>query len=425
MIRSGVANRIACNPLSRPSPHNKLQPGKGIPLRKERTERRRLANFPIRATNPDQSGSTMGGVRLALLGAGIFASDVYVPLLKNHSDEVTLAAVWSRSEKSVQGILPSIQEFAPDVKARWGEGGLDELLADPEIDGVILVLAVQSMIQMITKCLKNGKHVLEEKPVAVSVDQALPAITAHRKESSASWNLAENFRFETAFLEGAKLVKEIGKVIKLEVAADIPANSSNNKYLKTAWRHDSEGCPGGFLLDSGVHLFAGYRMLAHAGGCGEPVTASCLTNQVDPSMPKPDVVIGWVQFEDGTPGSIAFTYSAGVMKTTYRVVGTEGTVEIVRSGFGKPFPGYSLCVKKKGESELFTQDLPFVGLETELKEFVRTIEAHKKGNKDFQLTDDGAKRLMPEEGLRDLAIIEALLKSSQSGGAPTDIAKIP
>lgn len=366
----------------------------------------------------------MGGVRLALLGAGIFAQDVYVPLLKGHAEEVTLAAVWSRSEKSVRGILPSIEEFSANVKARWGDEGLDEILADPEIDGVILVLASQSMIEMVTKCLRNGKHVLEEKPVAVSVSQAMAAIASHRRESSASWNLAENFRFENAFLEAAKHITEIGKVIKLEVAADVPANSSNNKYFKTAWRHDAEGCPGGFLFDSGVHSFAGLRMLAHAGGCGEPVAASCLTNQVDPTMPKPDVVAGWLKFEDGTPGSIAFTYSAGVMKTTFRVVGTDGTVEITRSGFGKPFAGYTLTVKKKGSSELFTQDLPFVGLETELKEYVKVIQAHKKGQKDVHLTDDGAKRLMAEEGARDLAIVEALLESSATGGAPSPIEKI-
>ncbi|GFP88692.1 hypothetical protein PHJA_001012900 [Phtheirospermum japonicum] len=77
------------------------------------------------------------------------------------------------------------------------------------------------------------------------------------------WAVAENYRFEPAFVEGRKLMAEIGDVINIHVIIEGSMNSSN-PYYSSSWRRD-------FSL----------------AGC-EITSASTMTSHVDSTLPPPD-----------------------------------------------------------------------------------------------------------------------------------------
>lgn len=110
--------------------------------------------------------------------------------------------------------------FSAEVKGYHGDDQLEHLLRDSSIDAVAIVLPVQVMLQVSSpchapglccfakttasqaclqqvaiRCLKAGKHVLQEKPVAQSVEAVKAAITEHQQHHDQPvWALAENYR---------------------------------------------------------------------------------------------------------------------------------------------------------------------------------------------------------------------------------------
>ncbi|CAA3013938.1 uncharacterized oxidoreductase [Olea europaea subsp. europaea] len=99
--------------------------------------------------------------QIAILGAGIFVQTEYIPRLAEISDLFILRAIWSRSEESAKAAVEIAKKFFPDVECKWGEAGLDEIIQDASIIGVLVVLAANIQVDMSMRLLKGGKHVLQ------------------------------------------------------------------------------------------------------------------------------------------------------------------------------------------------------------------------------------------------------------------------
>ncbi|TIQ20365.1 Gfo/Idh/MocA family protein, partial [Mesorhizobium sp.] len=75
--------------------------------------------------------------------------------------------------------LYAICDAAPDLLARMGAtyepekmyDDYDEMLADPQLEAVIVATSDAYHVPMSIKALKAGKHVLCEKPIGVSVEE--------------------------------------------------------------------------------------------------------------------------------------------------------------------------------------------------------------------------------------------------------------
>ncbi|GIL68589.1 hypothetical protein Vafri_21836 [Volvox africanus] len=181
------------------------------------------------------------------------------------------------------------------------------------------------------------------------------------------------------------------------------------RYFGSAWRRDTSGCPGGFFMDSSMHFVAALRMLAAAAGLGGAVMASAHALQVR-----------WL----------------------LSVVGTEGTLEISRGGWGGIRTGYTLSIKtirpqgllQPGQTDSTVQVLAytFCGCQDEFAEFMGLTAELRRGPTSAECggdaaevtVSDSAARSSPEEAARDLALIEALLASSAAGGQPVQVVQI-
>ncbi|XP_010544236.1 PREDICTED: uncharacterized protein YMR315W isoform X2 [Tarenaya hassleriana] len=341
---------------------------------------------------------------LAILGAGIFVRTQYIPRLAEISDLFVLRAIWSRTEESAKGAVEIARKHFPDVECKWGEEGLDEIIRDNSIVGVGVVLAGQIQVEMSLKMLKAGKHVLQEKPAAASISEIETAISSYKNISTGSpspsiWAVAENYRFEPAFVELKKLVGEIGTMMNVQLIVEGSMNSSN-PYFSSSWRRNLGG---GFILDMGVHYIAGLRMLV---GC-EVTSVSATTTHVDTSLPAPDNITSNFQLENGCSGVFVMVVSSKSPKILWRVVGLKGTVQLER-GMQEGRHGYLATVySDRGETR--TIFYPFSGVTEELKAFFHDVSQAS--------ASEGEPRLSYLEGARDVAVLEAMLESGAKDGA--------
>lgn len=83
-------------------------------------------------------------VKVALLGGGIFAEIAYLPVLGPEHEDRQLIGVWSRSLEKAK----SISEKAGGVPFWHGDDGLADLLAHPELEAVLVVVAAQAALQV-------------------------------------------------------------------------------------------------------------------------------------------------------------------------------------------------------------------------------------------------------------------------------------
>ncbi|BBN07596.1 hypothetical protein MPTK1_4g04870 [Marchantia polymorpha subsp. ruderalis] len=348
---------------------------------------------------------------LALLGAGIFACSQYVPTFRAITDVATLRVVWSRSQEvAMEGAL-LCKDFSPDVQAKWGEEGLEEIFADQSIHGVTVVLPAQVQLGIVIRSLKAGKHVLQEKPVGTSVAELRGALQQYYEIATSGvqppiWAVAENYRFEPSLMEAAKWVKEAGSVYSVQVTAEAAMNSTN-PYFSSAWRRDP-GLKGAFVLDGGVHFVAGLRLI-----CGAEVTStSAIAQHLEPNLPPPDNVSALFQMDNGCTGTLVMSFSAVTKKINWRVLCSKGTVDVERSvQDGKH--GYLVqYFPQEGKAKKFFA--AFSGVQDEIKAFALDVSKVVSGVKTASEADP---RSSVSEAVFDVAVVEAFLRSSDAKGS--------
>lgn len=345
---------------------------------------------------------------IAIVGAGIFVKTQYIPRLSEISDLASVKYIWSRSEESAGSAVEVARKNFPEVECKWGDAGLNDIMQDSSITAVAVVLAGQFQVDISLRLLKAGKHVIQEKPAAANIVEAEKALLDYKKICADSpsppyWAVAENYRFEPGFTEGRKLVEELGDLMSVQVIVEGSMNSSN-PYFSSSWRRNFTG---GFILDMGVHMIAGLRLLA-----GELSSVSAFTSHVDKNLPPPDTISSTFKLENGCPGTFVMIVSSSSPRIFWRVVGLNGAVQIERGNVNGQHGYMVRKVNADGQStEAF---YPFSGVTDELKMFLNNVNSEGSHAKYDP-------RLSYLEGARDVAVLEAMLESAEKQGAAVPV----
>lgn len=158
----------------------------------------------------------------------------------------------------------------------------------------------------------------------------------------------------------------------------------------TEWRKVPE-YQGGFVLDGGIHIVAGLRLLL---GPNDPVTTlSAHSNLMQEHLPPVDTVDAVMKTKSGATGIFSASYGSDFKDFGYEFSCEGGVVTVTYDG-----------VTVKGEK----QDVPYDGkaVVPEVADFAASIA--KGGPLD--------KRQSPEEALADLEILEKMLRSGEKDG---------
>ncbi len=323
----------------------------------------------------------MAPIRLALVGAGIFARDAHLPAIQGLGDTYEVVAVHSRTRAKAEALAALASAEVVD--------DLDTLLARDDIEAVDLVLPIPAMPDAIRKALAAGKHIISEKPAAPDVSAGRDLLADYAQRPDQVWMVAENWRYESAFIRAAELVHagEIGRPVMCHWA--IYGNAGpDNKYYHTAWRRES-AFQGGFILDGGVHQIAAIRLIL-----GEITEVSAVVTQVRDDLPPADTLNAALRFESGLTGMFSVTYAAPTpWPNMLHIAGDQGALRIQ--------PGEIEISTASGTSRTDRTDR--AGVEGEFAAFAAAIR------------EGVPHRNAPEQGMQDVAVIEAMLRSAESG----------
>lgn len=127
-----------------------------------------------------------------------------------------------------------------------------ELVRDPDIDLVDIALPHSLHHPAALAALENKKHVLIEKPIALTSSEALELIHS-ASEAGVKFTVAENTRFVTAYLEAEKVIKEnllgdIRLVRTLIAGSEVARIKDPSSWVGSRAEK-------GVILDSGVHTY--------------------------------------------------------------------------------------------------------------------------------------------------------------------------
>ena len=128
-----------------------------------------------------------------------------------------------------------------------------ELIADPDIDLVDVLLPHHLHYPVAMEIIAARKHLLLEKPVAVTYQESMEIVEAAKK-AGIHFGVAENTRYIKAYIEAEKMIRT-GKLGDITlVRTFLPANERIRLSSDDFWGKKT-GYGGGTLIDSGPHTF--------------------------------------------------------------------------------------------------------------------------------------------------------------------------
>lgn len=278
-------------------------------------------------------------LRVALVGAGIFAQKAHLPsLLKDSSDCFELAAIWSRSVSSAEAAGEVAQRLLPGAsrpELLSGEAGWQELLSGRlGLDLLDLVLPIPEQPRFVEAALRNGLAVVSEKPLAPDLETGRKLLRA-AAGASGRWFVAENWRFEPPFRIAAAAHSQgaIGEVVAFSCSSMgfLPGDSA---YLKSgSWRTQEDA---DWIVDVGVHIAAGLRTALGEDVLVTHSTSKRLRQAIEPFDTFAAML---TSTERGVPGTWLFSLSSarpeasevpGLSDAVVQVIGTNGSVVATR-----------------------------------------------------------------------------------------------
>ncbi len=175
--------------------------------------------------------------RICVIGYGGMGSWHVNHALK--SDVIELSGIWDIDEKK--------RDLARE-RGIYAYGSLNEVLSDKSIDLVTIAIPNDVHLEVVLACLNAGKHVICEKPVALSSSDLEMMIDCAKKNKKL-FTVHQNRRFDVDYLAMQQIADsgEIGKPIRIE------SRIHGSRGIPSDWRGEKEH-GGGMILDWGIHL---------------------------------------------------------------------------------------------------------------------------------------------------------------------------
>ena len=278
-------------------------------------------------------------LKIGILGCGKIAQVRHIPEY-NDSPYCELVAFFNPTKSR-----------AEDMAAKYGGKAYDtaeELLADPEIDAVSICAANNAHAELTIKALKAGKHVLCEKPMAISLADCEEMVKA-AKEEGKYLMIGQNQRLTRAHELAKKMIAdgEIGRVITFRTTFGHGGPETwSITPGKNTWFFDKTKAAMGAMADLGIHKTDLIQFLLDQKVVRTTAKLTTLDKRgADGNLiGVDDNAICIYEMSGGAVGTMtaSWTYYAAEDNSTV-IYGTEGELRIYDD------PAHSIVLKKKGE----------------------------------------------------------------------------
>ncbi|QKS69814.1 Gfo/Idh/MocA family oxidoreductase [Paenalkalicoccus suaedae] len=256
-------------------------------------------------------------MKVALLSRWHVHADDYQKQAEEHP-EVEIVAVWD--EDTTRGAV-----WAQELDVAFYEQ-LDDVLAQDEIDGVIVATPTTAHTDIIKRAAQAGKHIFTEKVLAETVGEA-EEIVAEVTKANVSLVLSLPRLTESYFLSAQKILRDgrIGSLttVRCRMAHDgsVPSETHANGWLPDSFYHLPD-TGGGAFIDLGAHPIYLTNRLA-----GPAVSVQAHFQEFE-QRGADDVAAAIVAYESGALGILETSFLSGGSPFQLELYGTKGTVMI-------------------------------------------------------------------------------------------------
>lgn len=325
-------------------------------------------------------------LRWGVLGAAKIAVRRVIPAIQRsrHGEVVAIA---SRDAARARAAAKEVGGIARAY------GSYEELIADPEIDAIYNPLPNHLHVPWSIRAAEAGKHVLCEKPLALSAREARELLAARDRTGVV---IAEAFMVRThpQWLAVREMVRD-GRIGKLQM---VIGHFSYTKVDPSDFRNHREWGGGG-LLDVGCYPITMSRWLFGA----EPLSVAGMLER-DPTTGVDRLASGLLRFERGQA-----VFSCGTQLVHWQrmqVLGTTGRIE-VEIPFSPPPDRPTRIRVDRGEE---------VGSMGELIEFPAVDQFSLQADRFAEAVRGiGELAVSLEDSVGNMSVIDALFRSAESG----------
>ncbi len=321
-----------------------------------------------------------------LIGASDIAKTRMIEAI-NGQPESSVVAVMSKSEERAK-------RYADENGIPRYYASVDGLLADPDVDVVYISTTNERHKAEVTAAAKGGKHVLCEKPLALSVADAREMLEVCKQ---ARVVLGTNHHLRNAVTHRAvrRLIKEGA------IGTPLAARVFHAVYLPPrlqGWRLDKPEAGGGVILDITVHD----ADVLHFALDDDAIDVVALSERQGLAQGAlEDAVMGVIRFRSGLLAQFHDAFTIRHTHTGFEVHGTEGSL------FGED------VMTQEPQGRLFFR-------KGEKREEIdpgphESLYAHQVRHFNAAVQGKGTPFASGEDGVRSLAVAVAVLESTKTG----------
>ena len=325
-------------------------------------------------------------VEWGILGVANIAVKKVIPAMQR-GEWTQVGAIASRD-------LKKAQRAAKQLGIRKAYGSYEELLSDPDVEAVYNPLPNHLHVPWSIKAAEAGKHVLCEKPISLTAEEAVSLLDARDRTGR---NIEEAFMIRThpQWLGALDLIKtgRLGAV--RSVMGYFSYDNRDSANIRNIFEYG-----GGGLMDIGCYLIYASRLIF-----GEEPARVFGLMEVDSEMRTDVLTSGILHFP---AGQSVFACSTQVVPyQRVQIFGTRARVEI-EIPFNAP---------PDRPCRVFVDDgIEPSGRSAEILEFATCDQYTIQGDLFSKSIREGTELPVSLEGsIRNMAVIDALVRSAKSG----------
>lgn len=269
---------------------------------------------------------------------------------------------------------------------------------DALADAIVICTPPQAHAEIALPALRAGRHVLCEKPLAVTAAAAREMVTEAGRTGRVL-KCGFNYRYHPAISRAQQSIRDgwLGRVMLLRSQH----GTGGRPHFDREWRAQADQ-GGGILMDQGVHLLDLFRWL---GGQFFRVVG-CTATLYWPIAPVEDNAFAVLQGED-LQATLHVSWTQWKNLFTLDIIGSQGSVSV--EGLGGSYGSERLTYRRVGGTERPQEVIEFRGpdrsFQNEWCEFTAAV------NRGQEPSGSG------HDGTEALALVEAIYRSSREGRA--------
>ncbi len=255
-----------------------------------------MLQFVYRKNNTKQRmvGFMKRKIRFGIIGCGVIA-DFHANAIMELQDEAILV-----------GVTDVVYDAAEKFSKRHGIrvfATLEEMLSSSEIDVVNICTPSGYHAEVVIKAAKAGKHIIVEKPMAITKEQLDSIEDACRDSNIILSSISQN-RFSRGVTITRRAIEEglLGRILCADIY--MKYNRTQEYYDSGSWRGTKRVDGGGALMNQGIH---GVDLIQYLAGSLKSVYA--LSKTLVRRIEVEDTLSAVVEYKSGAIGVIQATTS--------------------------------------------------------------------------------------------------------------------